>query len=98
MGTYIGRRYKLRAGSPMPINRPGEFVLHTFMAATSEVIIESCTPNLPRTEEFSGHGGRLQSASYSRLPVSANGQELFRGQSTEKDLYGDEDSWGFNRN
>lgn len=97
MATYTGRHYKLRAGSPMPIKTVGFFVLHTFMAATQDSIIETCTDTIPRSSEFSGQGGNYQSASFSRLPVSAGSTELFRGKTTEKDLYGEENSWGFNK-
>ena len=98
MSTYIGRHYKLRAGSPMPTSRSGHFVLHTFMAATNDSIIESCTDVLPRSSDFIGNGagGTLQSASFSRLPVSSAGAALFRGQYSEKELYDEEYAWGFN--
>ena len=96
MTTYIGRHYKLRAGSPMPTTTEGHFVLQTFLAATQDDIIDSCTSVIPKSNEFTGQGGNYQSASFSRLPVSDNGVELFRGKITEQDLFGEEDSWGFN--
>lgn len=98
MATYIGKHYKLRAGSPMPTKTPGHFVFHTFKAATNDSIIETCTATIPRSDEFVGQGKTdgYQSASFARLPISANGKELFRGKTTKKDLYDEENAWGFN--
>ncbi len=82
----------------MPTATVGYFVLHTFMAATQDSIIETCTSTIPRSNEFvgAGYGGKYQSASFSRLPVSTTSSELFRGKTTEKDLFGEENVWGFN--
>lgn len=96
MATYTGRQYKLRAGTPMPTATTGHFVFHTFMAATKKVEINTCVTSVPTSDMFRGQGGSLQSASYSRLPVTANGEELFRGQETTADLFDSEDAWGFN--
>ena len=96
MTTYRGRHYKLRAGSPMPTQSQGHFVLHTFKAATQDSIIESCTSEILRSDKFAGQGGTYTAANYSRLPVSVEGAALFSGKLTEKDLFGEENFWGFN--
>lgn len=87
--TYRGQQYRLRAGSPMPTQEVGNFVLHTFMAEVSEVDIISCTSTLPGSEEFRGQGGNLMSANYSRLNVK--GGEVFNGKIVYSPSYVDED-------
>lgn len=96
MATYKGKHYRLRAGSPMPTSIPGQFVFHTFMATTQNSVIDTCTTVIPKSYQFSGQGGNYITASFSRLPVSTVGAELFKGKTTDKNIYGDEDSWGFN--
>jgi len=96
MATYEGKHYRLRAGSPMPTSIPGQFVFHAFMATTQNSVIDTCTTVISTSDQFSGQGGNYLAASFSRLPVSAVGVELFKGKTTDKALYGDEGSWGFN--
>jgi len=79
--------YRLRAGAPMPISG-GEFVIHSFMAVTNDVISDSCATDLPDSSEFQGQGGNLARASYSRLPVA--GGTSFKGKKVKKDVYVEE--------
>ena len=87
--TYEGEIYRLRAGAPMPVGG-GDFVLHTFMAEKSRVIIYACTSNLPASSEFRGQGGNLVSANFSRLNIA--GGTVFAGKTVESPEYVDEDS------
>lgn len=79
--------YKLRAGSPMPIDE-GVFILHTFMSETNEVDNYVYTDSLPDSSEFRGQFGEYFSANFSRmLDVGGNG---FAGKITHSEDYIDE--------
>lgn len=86
---YSGKQYRLRAGSPMPTQTNGRFVLHTFMAEISDVDIIACTSSLPGSEEFRGQGGNIMSANFSRLNVK--GGDVFSGKIVYSPDYVDED-------
>jgi len=88
MSSFATTRYKLRAGAPMPTSSAGNFVLHTFMAVTNDVVIETCTSSLPSSSEFQGQGGNLSSASFSQLPIK--GGNDFKGTTVNKDTYVEE--------
>jgi hypothetical protein len=62
-----GYQYRLRAGSPMPIQGHGQFKYHTFMAEKSQIDNYLYTNNLPSSNEFRGQGGDYMSASFTRL-------------------------------
>lgn len=70
MTVYTGYAYRLRAGTPMPIATPGEFVLHSFMAEYNIQDTNTCTKSLLASSAFRGQGGGYSSANYSRI-VSA---------------------------
>lgn len=93
---YITKQYRLRAGSPMPIagGGYGHFVLHTFMAETSDIEMILCTEDLPSTDEFRGQGGSLISASFSRMNIA--GGKKFQGKRVYDQVYIEEDALGFN--
>lgn len=84
MAEYTGTQYRLRAGSPMPTSVRGEFVLHSFMAANQDSVIETCEIQLLRSSDFQGQGGGFTSASYQRLPLT---EERYSGKSTTSELY-----------
>lgn len=86
---YSGKQYRLRAGSPMPTQHTGRFVLHTFMAEVSDIDVIACTSSLPGSEEFRGQGGDIMSANFSRLNVK--GGEVFNGKIVYSPDYVDED-------
>jgi len=86
---YSGKQYRLRAGTPMPTQQSGRFVLHTFMAEVSDVDTIACTTSLPSSEDFRGQGGDLMSASFSRLNVK--GGEVFSGKRIFAPTFVDED-------
>lgn len=92
MATYGGLHYRLRASSPIPTAESRSFVLHTFMAEVHETEIDTCTSSLPSSTNFKGQGGRLVSASYSRLPLK--GGDFFRGQESSSTMYVEEDGYG----
>jgi hypothetical protein len=70
MTTYDGKTYRLRAASPMPISKSGDFVLHSFMGEQQVSIINPCDDSIVSSSEFQGQGGSLVSASYTRLPYT----------------------------
>jgi len=86
---YNGKVYRLRAGSPMPV-QGGRFVLHTFMAEVSNIDVVACTETLPSSEQFRGQGGNLISASFSRLGVKGGG--VFSGRIVYDPEFIDEDA------
>jgi hypothetical protein len=86
---YSGKQYRLRAGSPMPTQTAGRFVMHTFMAEMSDIDVIACTSSLPGSEEFRGQGGNIMSANFSRLNVK--GGEVFSGKIVYAPDYVDED-------
>jgi len=88
--VYRGQTYRLRAGTPMPTSRAGEFVLHTFMAELSDIDIYACTENLPSSSQFRGQGGTFMSANFSRLNVK--GGNIFSGKIVHAPQYVDEDT------
>jgi len=88
--SFDGMVYRLRASSPMPIATTGEFVLHTFMAEKSKVVMVACTDSLPDSSDFRGQGGDLVSASFSRLNVK--GGDMFSGKKVYKPEYVEEDT------
>lgn len=89
MSKFVGEKYRLRAGAPMPISGGGcGFVLHTFMGATNVVTIDTCTDSLPESSDFQGQGGDLLGATFSQLPVKGGGK--FSGSTTAKDEYVEE--------
>lgn len=75
---YPGAQKRLRAGSPMPIQGNGNFVLHTFGAEISEIEFYACTESLPPSTDFRGQGGPLMSASFSQLGTKNGG--VFSGK------------------
>jgi len=87
---YEGKTYRLRAGTPMPVETPGRFVLQTFMAECSDIEMYSCIEDLPASDEFRGQGGSLMSANFSRLNI-AGGQQ-FQGKKVYNPSYIDEDA------
>ena len=87
--SYTGQQYRLRAGSPMPIQTAGVFVLHTFMAEVSDITIYACTSSLPGSTDFRGQGGNFISANFSRL--NAKGGEVFSGKIVNSPSFVDED-------
>ena len=80
-----GAQYRLRAGSPMPTQYIGSFVIHSFKAAISELQVEYCVTSLPTSTSFKGQGAGLVSASYSQLPLK--GGKHFRGQRALSEEY-----------
>jgi len=76
----IGRTYRLRAGSPMPVGG-SEFILQTFMGEESTVVNYLYTENLPGSGDFRGQGGDLMSGSFSRL-LDVSG-DVFSGSTVE---------------
>lgn len=70
MTIYTGYSYRLRAGSPMPISTPGEFVIHSFMAEYHIQDTDTCAIKLLGSSSFRGQGGGYSAANYSRI-VSA---------------------------
>jgi len=87
-----GKKYRLRAGSPMPI-KAGGFVLHTFGADISDVDIYICTESLPGSGEFRGQNGRSDayiSANFSRLNIK--GGNTFQGKIVKNLTFDDEGS------
>jgi hypothetical protein len=86
--SYTGKQYRLRAGSPMPVSG-GSFVLHTFMAEVSDVVIFACTTSLPGSEQFRGQGGNMMSANFSRL--GSRGGNVFSGKIVYAPYYVDEE-------
>jgi len=94
MATFSsGTDYRLRAGSPMPTSTPGEFVIHSFMALISSVIIDNCAETLPSSSAFQGQGGSYTSANFSRLPLA---EARFKGKITEGGAYVSEGTGGYN--
>ena len=85
--SYTGRQYRLRAGTPMPIN--GGFLLHTFMAEVNDVTMFACTTSLPGSEQFRGQGGNMMSASFSRL--GSRGGDVFSGKIVYAPTYVEEE-------
>jgi hypothetical protein len=77
MASYSGQTYRLRAGAPMPVGGGG-FVLHTFMAEVSDILILDCTTSLPSSSSFRGQGGNIVSASFTRMNVK--GGRHFNGK------------------
>jgi len=88
--VYRGQQYRLRAGSPMPVQQAGRFVLHTFMAEINDVDIIACTESLPGSKQFRGQGGNMISANFSRLNVK--GGNVFSGKIIYSPSYVDEDT------
>jgi len=84
MAIYIGKQYRLRAGSPMPTATRGHFVLHSFMAANQDTTIDTCTDTIVNSGNFKGQGGDLTAANYSRLPLT---EERYSGKTTSSELY-----------
>ncbi len=91
--TVIGKDYRLRAGSPMPTAVKGEFVIHSFKALMSDVIVDNCIDTLPSSIDFQGQGGDFLSASYTRLPLS---EERYKGKINNSGEYVEETFGGFN--
>lgn len=90
MAEYNGQRYRLRAGSPMPISNSGEFVLHSFMAERHDIAVDTCTSSILGSGSFKGQGGSYISASYNRLPVA---DERFRSEKSTGPGYVEEDDF-----
>lgn len=86
---YRSEQYRLRAGSPMPTQRGGSFVLHTFMAEKNQIDVVACTESLPGSRDFRGQGGNMISANFSRL--GAKGGNVFSGKITYYPTFVDED-------
>ena len=64
---FTGEEYKLRAGTPMPTQDGGSFVLHTFGVDKYKIVIQPVTEDIVNSSAFRGQGGPYISASYSRL-------------------------------
>ena len=86
---YRSEQYRLRAGSPMPVQSGRTFVLHTFMAEKNLVDVVACTNLLPGISQFRGQGGNLLSANFSRL--NAKGGDVFSGKVVYAPTFVDED-------
>jgi len=87
--VYRAQQYRLRAGSPMPTQQTGRFVLHTFMAEMNDIDVIACTSTLPGSEDFRGQGGSMMSANFSRLNIK--GGDVFNGKIVYAPEYIDED-------
>lgn len=85
---YTGQQYKLRAGTPMSVSSPGNYVLHTFMVEVNDIDFIVCTDSLPASSEFRGQGGDFISANFSRLGVK--GGDVFNGKIVRSPTYRDE--------
>ena len=70
MTEYIGKQYRLRAGSPMPTKHIGNFVVHTFYGQVETLTQAPCTDSLLESSEFKGQGGDYTSASFAKLPLT----------------------------
>lgn len=83
----LGKTYKLRAGSPMPIGTVGEgdFVMHTFMAEESDIENYLYTNTLPKSDEMRGQGGVYISANFNRL--DGEGGNNFSGRKIKSPTY-----------
>lgn len=68
----------------MPTSVRGKFVLHSFMAAKQDSIIDTCDATILKSSDFQGQGGNFTSASYQRLPLT---EEHYSGKSTTSELY-----------
>jgi len=89
MATFSTSKYRLRAGGPMPVSAgTGNFVLHSFMAVTNDVTIDTCTVSLLKSTSFQGQGGSFSGATYSQLPVKTG--NYFKGTEVAKDVYVEE--------
>jgi hypothetical protein len=88
---YISQQYRLRAGTPMPVEGSNNFKYHTFMAEKYEVWNYLATQTLPRSSDFRGQGGNLTSASFSR--VSDNTGKIFSGRKVFSPTIIEEDSY-----
>jgi len=88
---YISQQYRLRAGTPMPIEGVGNFKYHTFMAERQEVWNYAATQTLPSSSDFRGQGGNLISASFSRMQDNTgrvfSGKKVFSPTIIEEDAY-----------
>ena len=85
--VVLGKTYKLRAGSPMPVGSVGEgdFVMHTFMAEESDIEIYLYTDTLPKSDEMRGQGGDFVSANFNRL--DGEGGNNFAGRKIKNPIY-----------
>ncbi len=88
---YESQQYRLRAGTPMPVEGIGNFKYHTFMAEKYEVWNYAATQTLPSSSDFRGQGGNLYSASFSRL--QDNTGEIFSGKKVFNPTIVEEDSY-----
>lgn len=88
MTIYKGYFYRLRAGQPMPIATPGNFVLHSFMAEYNEQESNTCTNSLLTSVDFRGQGGGYSAANYTR--ISAAGEPVYNASETRNFKYTEE--------
>lgn len=88
---YESQQYRLRAGTPMPIEGAGNFKYHTFMAEKYDIYNYAATQTLPSSSDFRGQGGNLYSASFSRL--QDNTGRIFSGKKVFSPTIIDEDAY-----
>ena len=88
---YESQQYRLRAGTPMPVEGEDNFMYHTFMAEIYEIENYAATRTLPSSGDFRGQGGALYSASFSRL--QDNTGAIFSGKKVFNPTIVDEDSY-----
>jgi len=88
---YESQQYRLRAGTPMPVEGSNNFKYHTFMAEKYEVWNYAATQTLPSSSDFRGQGGNLYSASFSRLQDNTGG--IFSGKKVFNPTIVEEDSY-----
>lgn len=88
---YDSEQFRLRAGTPMPIEGLGNFKFHTFLAEKYEIRNYVAIRDLPRSTEFRGQGGTLYSASFSR--VQDNTGQIFSGKKVYNPTIVDEDAY-----
>ena len=88
---YDSEQFRLRAGTPMPIEGDGNFRYHTFLAEKYKIENYVAIQNLPTSTEFRGQGGNLYSASFSRM--QDNTGQIFSGKKVYNPIIVDEDAY-----
>lgn len=88
MSEYVGYFYRLRAGSPMPISKAGNFVLHSFMAEHHIQESNTCGSTILPSNAFRGQAGGYSAANYSRMPVA--GDPIYSSSETYNFKYTEE--------
>jgi len=90
---YTSEQFRLRAGTPMPIEGVGNFKYHTFLAEKYEIRNYVAIRELPASTEFRGQGGGLYSASFSRM--QDNTGQIFSGKKVYNPTIVDEDAYSY---